>query len=162
MVPFSSALLTTHFESAWRWPRPLERALYEGWRGAWSGKTVNVLPTVQPSRPSARGRGLRKTSLNRAHNNKMASSHSLLRLLEADLRALSEVRDAKKYPEVKESSERALLKLRSIAKSLRANASAVEQANAVAGTDDMLVPFMHAIAQSRTRCRSRRSVPSSA
>ena len=77
----------------------------------------------------------------------MASSHSLLRLLEADLRALSEVRDAKKYPEVKESSERALLKLRSIAKSLPANASAAEQANAVAGTDDMLVPFMHAIAQ---------------
>ena len=77
-------------------------------------------------------------------------SLSLLRLLEQDLRALSEVRDARKYPEVKEAAERALLKLRSIAKALPPDASAADQAAAVASADEeaavMLVPFMLALA----------------
>jgi hypothetical protein len=77
-------------------------------------------------------------------------SHALLKLLDQDLRALSEVRDAKKHPEVKEAAERALLKLRSVSKVLPAEASAADQAAAIATADEaagvMLVPFMLALA----------------
>ena len=80
----------------------------------------------------------------------MSSKLTLLRLLEQDLRGLSEVRDARKFPEVKEASERALLRLRSISKALSPDASSAEQAAAVARADNeaavMLVPFMLALA----------------
>ena len=76
----------------------------------------------------------------------MSSSFALLRLLEQDLRALSEVRDARKFPEVKEAAERALLRLRSISKSLPEDASASVQASRVAEVEEVLVPFMLALA----------------
>ena len=67
-------------------------------------------------------------------------------MLEQDLRALSEVRDARRYPDVKEAAERALLKLRGVTKALPADASAASQAAAIAAADDdnsvMLLPFM--------------------
>ena len=78
------------------------------------------------------------------------SGHSLLRTIEADLRALSDVKDARRYPDVKEAAERALLKLRSVVKALPAEATLAQQAAAVQQADEdnsvMLVPFMLALA----------------
>jgi hypothetical protein len=71
---------------------------------------------------------------------------ALLRQLDTDLRALSEIRDARKYPEVKEAAERALLKLRAVHKSLPADAGAAQQASAIASAEEVLVPFMLALA----------------
>ena len=77
----------------------------------------------------------------------MASSgNALLRLLEQDLRALTEVRDARKFPEVKEAAERALLRLRSVSKTVPADAPAAEQAARIAEAEEILVPFMLALA----------------
>ena len=74
------------------------------------------------------------------------SGHSLLRTIEADLRALSDVKDARRYPDVKEAAERALLKLRSVVKALPAEATLAQQAAAVQQADEdnsvMQVPFM--------------------
>jgi hypothetical protein len=70
----------------------------------------------------------------------------MLRLLEQDLRALSEVRDARKFPEVKEAVERALLRLRSVSKALPEGASTAEQSARVAEAEEVLVPFMLALA----------------
>ena len=77
-------------------------------------------------------------------------SFALLKLLEHDLRSLSELRDARKNPEVKEAAERALLKLRSVSKALPAEAPAADQAAALAIADEdggvMLMPVMLALA----------------
>lgn len=79
-----------------------------------------------------------------------APSFALLKLLEGDLRALSDVKDAKRFPDVKEAAERALLKLRSVAKALPPEATQAQQAAAVQEADEdnsvMLVPFMLALA----------------
>ena len=78
------------------------------------------------------------------------SSFALLKQVEADLRALSEVKDARRYPDVKEAAERALLKLRSVSKDLPAGATQEQQSLALQQADDdnavMLVPFMLALA----------------
>ena len=71
--------------------------------------------------------------------------HALLRLLDTDLRSLSELRDARKFPEVKEAAERALLRLRSVHKSLPEAATPAQQSTAVAGAEEVLVPFMLAL-----------------
>ena len=80
----------------------------------------------------------------------MDRQHALLKLIEQDVRALSELRDSRKYPEIKEATERALLKLRSIAKALPAGSSSTVQSTAVASADEemavILVPFMLALA----------------
>ena len=73
-------------------------------------------------------------------------ARAMLHLIEQDLRALSEVRDARKFPEVKEAAERALLRLRSIAKATSPSAPAAEQAQQVAASEEILVPFMLALA----------------
>ena len=70
----------------------------------------------------------------------------LLHPVQNDLRSLSEVRDARRFPEVKEAAEKALLQIRSLTKALASDASLEEQAEQIAAAEEVLVPFMLALA----------------
>ena len=70
---------------------------------------------------------------------------SLISQVEADLRAIS-VDARKKFPEVKEAAERALLRLRTAQESLPKDALPAEQAAAVATAEEVLLPFLMALA----------------
>ena len=70
---------------------------------------------------------------------------SLVSQVEADLRSIS-IDSRRKFPEVKEAAERALLRLRSTVDLLPKEASAAQQATAVAEAEEVLLPFLMALA----------------
>eukprot|EP00908_Phaeocystis_cordata_P001285 Transcript_11370.p1 GENE.Transcript_11370~~Transcript_11370.p1 ORF type:complete len:267 (-),score=74.61 Transcript_11370:1038-1838(-) len=74
-----------------------------------------------------------------------SSPHKILGVVELDLRTLS-TEARKRFPEVKDAVERALLRIRTIHEQLPASASAADQAEALAMSEDVLLPLMLALA----------------
>ena len=73
------------------------------------------------------------------------STLQLIHLIEQDLRALSnEAR--RRFADVKDAAERAMVALRSVQAKLPPSASPAEQGAAVAASQDVLMPFMLALA----------------
>ena len=69
----------------------------------------------------------------------------VLGVVELDLRSLS-VEGRRKFPEVKDAVERALLRINAIHKQLPQSASATEQAEALAAEEEVLLPLTLALA----------------
>jgi len=74
-----------------------------------------------------------------------ASQHKVLGVIELDLRSLA-TNANRKFPEVKDAVERALLRIRAIHEQLTPSASAAEQAVALAASEEVLLPLMLALA----------------
>ena len=74
-----------------------------------------------------------------------ASQHKILNVIEQDLRSLATTAN-RKFPEVKDAVERALLRIRATHEQLAPSASAAEQAVALAASEDVLLPLMLALA----------------
>ena len=74
-----------------------------------------------------------------------ASQHKVLGVIELDLRSLA-TNANRKFPEVKDAVERALLRIRAIHEQLTPSASAAEQAAALAASEEVLLPLMLALA----------------
>ena len=74
-----------------------------------------------------------------------ASQHKILNVIEQDLRSLA-TNANRKFPEVKDAVERALLRIRATHEQLAPSASAAEQAVALAASEDVLLPLMLALA----------------
>ena len=71
--------------------------------------------------------------------------HKVLGVIELDLRSLA-TNANRKFPEVKDAVERALLRIRAIHEQLPPSARAVEQAVALAASEEVLLPLMLALA----------------
>ena len=74
-----------------------------------------------------------------------APQHKVLGVIELDLRSLA-TNANRKFPEVKDAVERALLRIRAIHEQLTPSASAAEQAAALAASEEVLLPLMLALA----------------
>ena len=74
-----------------------------------------------------------------------SSQHKVLGVIELDLRSLA-TNANRKFPEVKDAVERALLRIRAIHEQLPPGASAAEQATALATSEEVLLPLMLALA----------------